>query len=259
MLNYGPDATTGNLMEIDDLRIDSADEEAYTSPPPNGTFGTLSKQVFYPYPAAPETKTSAVSLWWDYTHGLVKAQQFAITISDGVAVWVERVRARSGTGALRHQVDVFRLMYNRPVTITLPPKSIRPGGQVPQAPAASWGTFTPRCQFWLRSRRIIAIVGMSTGRAVNIWFDSYQYRNNIAPSNGTGSITIQFIHAGSGAAHIVLTGMNTYTQGTYIATHLSVIVKTASGTIDLNRDMRCSADLDGFDTLVVPGSDGLCR
>ena len=71
----------------------------------------------------------------------------------------------------------------------------------------------------------------------NIWFDSYQYRNNIAPSNGTSfSISIQYPHAGSGVRHAIISNLK-YSQGSYIATHLAVLLKAPSGTINLNRDM----------------------
>ena len=228
---WQPSAPAGNQMQVDDIRIEIFDEETYASPAPNGTFGTLSKWIVYP---SGDDASSAMTLYWEYTQGLVKAQQFSIFLSDGAAFWTQRFRALPGTGVLKHSIALYRVAKNRALTITVTAEAIRPGGQT-AGPTASWGTFTPSVSSG-SSPTGYTDVGSIDWAQGNIWFDSYQYRNSIGPSNGTGSITIQFIHAGSGAAHIVLTGLNSYSQGSYIATHLSVIVKTPSGTIDLNSD-----------------------
>lgn len=235
---HGSLANSANITDLDDIRIEAFDEGRYVSAAPNGTFSGLTRNVAYPYPATGgDAKTSAANFYWSYTQGLVKAQQFAITVNDGNAVWVHRVRAQAGSGAMRHGFVLYGMTYNRNHTVSIAAEAIAFGGQVVGS-TDTWGTFTPNANFGTYEPGT-TVVGQLDWAGGNVWYDSIQYRNNIAPDNGTGAgITIVFYSSGSGGSRAVISGLNSYAQGTTnIATHLAVVIKSPSGTPVVYQDM----------------------
>jgi hypothetical protein len=236
VMNYDASSTPADITDVDDIRIDILEEEQYTTKAPNGTMRDQSVQVFYPWdPAATgDAKSSAISYYWTYDQGLVKADQFALYMTDGTAYHIERVRALPGASGI-YEVSVFQVASNRAFNVSIEPEAIGASGVTPQSGYA-YPPVTPSVSSGSPpvGRTVVGRVDWAGG---NIWYDSVQYRNNKAPTNGVTALTVGYYHTGSGASRALLSGFSSYSQGPYIATHLAVIIKMPAGTITLGQDM----------------------
>jgi hypothetical protein len=231
LFHWNAAATSADITDCDDIRIDILEETQYTSPAPNGTFSATG---IHPFPGNNDPISWAVSVYFTYTQGLVKADQIALTIGDGNAGWVERF-SLPPTAVVTGFIDIHRLNKDRQHTISIVAESFGAAGIVAGTGAATFSiTFTPSTVSGSRSGSHLGSLDWAGG---NVWFDSYQYRNNIAPSNAVpDTIVLNPYHAGSGASMMYISGLS-YNQGPYIATHLAVILKSPAGTPDLYSDM----------------------
>jgi hypothetical protein len=231
--NWPQEAPVTNIIEVDDIRIDVLEEEQYTTRAPSGTLSNLTYQVYYPYG---DNRSSTISFYWTYTQGIVKADQFCLLLSDGTAYAMERVKALPGASA-KYNLTVYEVIYNRQFTASITPEAVGAAGVVDGASTLSWPPITPSSAVGSEPAGS-QVVGRVDWGGGNIWYDSLQYRNNTPPSNPpSNSIYVEWPESGSGGVLATIKGLTPYNQGTYIATHLAVLVKFPSGTVDVNRDM----------------------
>jgi hypothetical protein len=234
-VNYSDAATTaGDITDIDDIRIDVLEEEQYTTKAPNGTLSNLTLRTYY---QQNDPISSTVSLYWSYTQGLVKADQFVLQINDGNANWVQRVKAPAGSSG-PWEFAIYRLNANRQYIVSIAAEAIGAAGVVAQV-GSNWPPFTPNANSGTTPGGVVNN-GYLDWAGGNVWYDSLQYRNNYPPTNGiSATINITNYQHGSGGSLVTITNI-TYNQGANIATHVAVLLRTPQGTITLNTDMVVS-------------------
>jgi hypothetical protein len=228
---------------------------AYQTPSaPNGTIDSVCHYVIL---ESGDLSSADLGIFWKYTQGTQAASQFIITLSDGTATFVYRVAALATAATVQknYRLTIYRCKRTKPMTATIAVEYVGSTG------IAVSGLTSPLD--W--SAMVLTSTGGSTYSSIvnvdfidwaggNVWFDTDQYRNDLAPTNGvTGTIIETLLYSGGGAARIELASL-AYSQGANIATHLAVIIKSPTGTLSLTGDMIvCLLNLAALpSTFVVP-------
>ncbi len=186
------------------------------------------------YAGAPDALSANVELYWDYVQGANKCTQFALTISDGTATYVYRVRAVSTAGTQKHRVDIKSLSIAKAVTISIAAEFIASSGVTTRAAVSGW-SFTPSGSSG--SSPAATLVGTLDWAHGSVWYETDQYRNNLAPTNPPSAGMSMLLTATPGANQGIISLSNlAYSQGANIATHIAVLLRYGGGSISLTSD-----------------------
>jgi hypothetical protein len=194
----------------------------------------------------PDSESSYVELYWTYTQGTYKATNFILWMSDGTAYAQKAVDALPGT-SISYRVLIGRLHKSKPFTVQIWAEFIYANGVMKKAAVAGWN-FTPSADYGTQQTGV-AVSAAVDWAGGNVWFDTDQYRNNLAPTNYPGIATLALTATSTGAYKVAWN--ITYSQGANIATDFAVYVKYGGGTIALtDPHFEISANVTTFE---LPG------
>jgi hypothetical protein len=211
------------------------------------------------YAGTPDSLSSNVELYFDYAQNTNRASQFALSITDGTATYVYRVPAVGAYGTQTHRIDLKRLKSSKAITITITAEYSGEYGIARRSPVSGW-SFTPSSSSG-STITPATNVGTLDWAGGNVWFDTKQYRNNIAPTNApsAGFTLSGAYYESANQVKFTCSGL-AYTQGANIATHIAVLMRAGGGSISLTTDAIVTllnlATLPASYVIPYPGNAG---
>jgi len=225
---WGP-FCSGLSASSGDITNATALEQVKNTTAPSNSVSSLDRYVLA---GTPDDNSATVVLYWYYTQGTYKCNQFTFTITDGTATYVYRAKGPTTTGT--YSLTLNRLKSSKNVTVTIYAEFVGVAGQVVGG-SDSWN-FTPSSNYG--TSHAATSVGEIDWAGGQVWFETEQYRNNIAPSAAPNSgMTMNVAQTESANQGDVTINNLGYTPGTYPATHMAVFIKEgATSGISLTAD-----------------------